>query len=483
MATSSRSDTTATRLELRAQLPLQAPLLRLLLLACGPGLAQGHQASPTGSGDIAKDLLGPCIVVAATLLMATLASAAWLCSGGGQLLKARGSTTHAAAERGAGAPVQRAALRWLGALVVVSVALLVAQLAVGLWSGSLTLIADSAHAGADTVTYAFSYLVELLKARAGPRPGRSLAAKRVDAISAAFSALVIVGTSAYASIDAVERLLDKGDHADAGGHPDTSDEDLDRGIGRALLGFAVAGTLANCALLLLHRRRLAATATRGPATAPLQQWATAEPVPEVAAAAEQVPPPPVLVTGGCSPPPPPSAVRGARGRPRAPGEQRRAPARRKERIAWLHSAFHPGCDAGCLLSGGDAAAAGLGSGDAAEVSATTSLPAPLLQPGSSAPSAEHAENLNVHGALLHLLTDVIRSFVILGAGVLVQCGAFADAARADALCALLVSACVVAGSLALLRSAFAALCPARPSGGGAGALAGGLPSTPLTLSA
>lgn len=126
---------------------------------------------------------------------------------------------------------------------------------------------------------------------------------------------------------------------------------------------------------------------------------------------------PLLAPGAPPPPPVPS---GGRGRPRRG---------RNPRMQMLHDAFHPGCrDPGCTDYNCE-------KGDEASWSA----------------------NLNVYGALLHLATDVIRSIVVLVAGLLLQGGLVRDAARADAVCALVVGFCVFAGSTAFVGSSLRSL--------------------------
>jgi len=118
--------------------------------------------------------------------------------------------------------------------------------------------------------------------------------------------------------------------------------------------------------------------------------------------------------------------------PLVPNGGRERPRRsRNSRLQMMHDAFHPGCrDQGCND--------------------------PSCEKGDEAPSSWSA-NLNAYGALLHLATDVIRSIVILFAGLLVEGGLLKDAARADAVCALVVGFCVFAGSAAFLGSSLSSL--------------------------
>ncbi|CAK0909096.1 unnamed protein product [Prorocentrum cordatum] len=128
--------------------------------------------------------------------------------------------------------------------------------------------------------------------------------------------------------------------------------------------------------------------------------------------------------------------------PAVPSGGRERPGRGRNRgLQILHAALHPSCrDPGCSDADCDR--------------------------GNGAPSSWSA-NLNMHGALLHLATDVIRSIVVLAAGLLLQAGVLRDAGRADAVCALVVGFCVLAGSAAFLGSSLTSLRSALSSASGA----------------
>mmetsp|Transcript_62390 Transcript_62390/g.193373 ORF Transcript_62390/g.193373 Transcript_62390/m.193373 type:complete len:345 (-) Transcript_62390:223-1257(-) len=87
--------------------------------------------------------------------------------------------------------------------------------------------------------------------------------------------------------------------------------------------------------------------------------------------------------------------------------------------ATLHSAFHPGCSRRCQSAPGCA--------------------------------PEEVSNLNVYGVLLHVCTDVLRTLTMLVVGVLVRCGVLKNPVRVDACVAVFICACVLLGSLWLLR--------------------------------
>lgn len=72
-------------------------------------------------------------------------------------------------------------------------------------------------------------------------------------------------------------------------------------------------------------------------------------------------------------------------------------------------------------------------------------------PSSSGASSSTETSLNMYGAMLHIATDVIRSVVILFAGILVLCGVFSNPFKADAVAAVIVGICVILGSADLIR--------------------------------
>jgi len=378
-------------------------------------------------GEIAGDLFEPGCIIAATIV---LSMALWRSS-----LQDSAKTAKQAPEKVMGdVPEDSSTLGWLAALVVTSLLLLILQLTLGFATGALTLIADSAHTAADTVSYAFSWFVERAKRSAGMAESEKAKrdAARFDAVSAVFSVLIVLGTSVCATFDAVRRLR-RG--ANEGAALAKQDPGL---IGPALLCFAILSTAANCGLLVLHRRRaLAATSHRAtePSTAPPPLELDEEP--ELEDELFMCSP---CLPAAATPAQIPVQVERSSGSTQKSQEKS---ARRTAQIAWLHQAFHPSCkDADC-------AAPKTGDGSAAEASMDDSA------------DTDEKSNLNLYGAVLHLLTDVLRSLVILVVGMLVQIGFISDAASADAICAIIVSICILVGSLALLRSAAAALCPRR----------------------
>lgn len=461
---------------------------------------------------IADELFEPCCIIAATFVVSALCLAMWYFS-----LKAprKASSSEDASEECDALVAPRGdggALAWLAALVVTSLLLLVFQLALGFGAGALTLIADSAHTAADAVSYAFTWFVE--RAKLSTRTAQSAKAKRVavrfDAFSAIFSVAIVLVTSVGATSDALRRLLaPSGDPTE--GADGTAAEEANRFIGPALLGFAVFSTAANVVLLAMHRRRAASKLSAAAAQSPepriegdAARLASPPPPPPPAAEAQREgrreraarrgaglkllhqafhpscdladcpinhgdappSPPPRSEEDGlqCPPPPPPVLPADSVQNAGTVSNGRRRPARRGERLKLLHQAFHPSCeldDCPCAPAPGPSGTPSEASeSDGDSISGSSAASGASIAPTRSTAAGDE-DNLNLYGAVLHLLTDVLRSVVILVVGILVQLGVIRDSASADAVCALVVSACILLGSLALLRTAAAALCGRR----------------------
>merc|ERR1719330_67765 len=93
----------------------------------------------------------------------------------------------------------------------------------------------------------------------------------------------------------------------------------------------------------------------------------------------------------------------------------------------LHAVLHPGCggpSAGCSMSGSGTGMSGEMKSDRGE------------------------KNLNLLGVTLHLAADVVRSLIVLVAGLLLELGVLTDVARTDAVCALVVGVFVLSGAAA-----------------------------------
>mmetsp|Transcript_110385 Transcript_110385/g.293205 ORF Transcript_110385/g.293205 Transcript_110385/m.293205 type:complete len:347 (-) Transcript_110385:77-1117(-) len=131
-------------------------------------------------------------------------------------------------------------LTWLATLTGATLALLVLQVALGLLTGALLLLADAAHGAADAATYGLAAFVEFMKYSFGRQAvGREVGA-RADKASALFSALVVSVTSVAVAVEAGIRVWKR-----------TGREDSET-LGDAMLIVASLGVCMNLALLWLH---------------------------------------------------------------------------------------------------------------------------------------------------------------------------------------------------------------------------------------
>jgi len=316
--------------------------------------------------------------------------------------------------------------RWLGWLTLATALLFIVQLLLGVGAGALTLLADLGHTGGDVATYAFGYLAEVAKADLSRRSSvSSHIAGWVDTTAASVSVAVVVCTSLAAMTTALARL-----HMHAAKQNNRPETDF-RHIGRALISFGCLNLVMNIGLLVMHSRLATESPSRslptsGGSPSPQQDWRQRKSPQSVTrgsfALADME-----LICVPCTSAPAAENVTS----PSLP-RQRTS----EDRMDWLHMAFHPGCSHGRCNHGG-----------------RTALP-----PSAGDKSEEPATNLNVHGALLHVATDVFRSLVIFVAGVLIQMGILRDAAWADAVCAILVGCCVILGSAAMIRVAIGLAC-------------------------
>jgi len=415
-----------------------------------------HAAGHGDHGNVSEELLLPSLEIVGAIVVLLVCLALWVWGFSSENEKSEGSTSTSAISVYANKEskpnleetrAQSATMQWLAMLVGVTVLFLVGQLAAGFYAHSLTLIADSAHTGADVVTYGFTYLVEYLKQQLGLRAGQPHAAAKIDACSALFSVIVVVGASAYATADAIGRL--RGDvEAHAGEVLTAEQAEENMLIGPALLGFAITNTIANMLLLAVHNAR----ASSSTAASDSEEMVPPPPPPPPALPAS--PSVPSLPSLDMVTPPPPVPFCMPEGRskqrekhrqrivqPPQPQQQQRRRHSQQNKLTLLHKAFHPNCE-GCHLE-------------------KNSEEPPSIT-GTKQQTESIRENLNVYGAMLHLIADVVRSTVILVVGLLVQFRFLGNTTRADAVCALVVSTCVVCGSLPLLRDAAIAFRPQRP---------------------
>lgn len=306
------------------------------------------------------------------------------------------------AARRAPTPAEHAQQLWLGSLASASLGTLVVQLGLAVASGSLTLLADLGHAAGDVVSYAAAYLAERAKLDLAREP--SGGPSRAAARIDAMSGLLSWGVVAGTSARAAADAVGR---LRGGAPPESSQH-----VGLAMLVFSCVSTAVNAALLAA---RYVGPLAPPDSPQPEDQSEECMPCLEPPELTPEVPAPPVPESTG----------------PERPRKGRRS------RAKMLHMAFHPGCQC-------------------------------YSEPGREEDEAPPpwAANLNVYGAVLHLATDVARGVLVLVVGLLLQAGLLKDVARADAQCALLVAACVFAGSAALLGTALSGLRRAAPGAGG-----------------
>jgi cobalt-zinc-cadmium efflux system protein len=147
-----------------------------------------------------------------------------------------------AAVRGA----ERGRERRLAAVLVLAAAYMLAEVAGGLWTGSLALLADAGHMLADVAALALSLFAAWL-ARRPPGPGRTFGYLRAEILAALVNGSVLVAVAVGVGIEAVERL--RAPTAVAAG---------------PMLAIAAGGLGVNAlGLLLLHESRDASLNLRG----------------------------------------------------------------------------------------------------------------------------------------------------------------------------------------------------------------------------
>jgi cobalt-zinc-cadmium efflux system protein len=118
----------------------------------------------------------------------------------------------------------------------ITVAILAAEVAGALWSGSLTLLADAGHMLMDAGGIALA-LLAIRFGRRSPSQARTFGYLRLEILAAALNALLLFAVAVFVIVEAVRRLI----------HP----PEVASGI---MLGFGIAALCGNaCSLLLLRR--------------------------------------------------------------------------------------------------------------------------------------------------------------------------------------------------------------------------------------
>lgn len=378
---------------------------------------------------------------------------------------------------------------WLAFLLAQASLLLVFQLVVGFAAGSLALLADSGHSGADVIAYGVNYFVErqkvLASARGSDRWGRVAAAAnvaRMDVCGTVVSIALLFASTCFATAEAIERLrappaTSASDAGCVGASCDMEGGGSAKfgGVGGALLAFAVLSTALNVVTLIFGQR----WGVVGGHAGPRSDSVGAEPLGGDVEMRSAV----GIASQAAGPEPPVPLV------PHVPAsagvilEQRR---RSRKAIvglnligdfAGLHNRMDTTAMSPCKGACGDAACeaeadsdgylgVGAESGGRSAGQWRATLHA-LVHPGcdgrhaeirlEAVDASERKSNLNVTSAWLHLVTDALRGITILIVALVIEAGFVTDPGKADALCALLVAAFVALGSFALLPRAWDAL--------------------------
>jgi cobalt-zinc-cadmium efflux system protein len=142
--------------------------------------------------------------------------------------------------RGEGELPPAKATRRLAAAVALTAAILVGEIAGGIWAGSLALLSDAAHVFMDVFALALS-LGALLLARLPADDARTYGWHRAEVFAALINGLTLIGVAAFIFVEGVGRLL----------QPTPV-----KGVG--LLIIAAVGLAANAAVALLLRRHVGA---------------------------------------------------------------------------------------------------------------------------------------------------------------------------------------------------------------------------------
>lgn len=394
---------------------------------------------------------------------------------------------------------------WFIAIVFfTTLAILVIQVVLGFMANSLVLLADSAHSGADVLSYGLNWGVEYLKVtskadRLDSRPfwgsfpcvaysGRCFGcmqghdtetdvATLADEIGCVLSTVVLVVATGSATAGAVSRIV--------GGEAQRSNLDRDYSeIGHALLFFACLSTIANAGTLMLYVRWT--RSVPAPAGSFVELTSVESSLPSRSSDHEE--PDPFVFHNVAALEHSPSGRQ-----PRTPGRKKKKGAldlnlrrefagtsMRESLSATAGRSPEDGCripncrDPVCSTPSSDK-----GTEDAASTASWSSWlpwdtwqPAlhALVHPGCGCGSMGHSDfsggaslrearaNLNMLATLLHLVADVLRGIVIFAVACIIQVFKVPCPDKWDAWCAILVALFVVLGSLALLGRVARARC-------------------------
>eukprot|EP00931_Biecheleriopsis_adriatica_P095699 TRINITY_DN69310_c0_g1_i1.p1 TRINITY_DN69310_c0_g1~~TRINITY_DN69310_c0_g1_i1.p1 ORF type:complete len:400 (+),score=69.15 TRINITY_DN69310_c0_g1_i1:89-1288(+) len=341
-------------------------------------------------------------------------------------------------------------LRWLALLFWGTTALLILELLLGWTAGAVTLLADAAHSGADSISYLLNFVVEWLKlaprlrkSKRGITPQRAAAiAKIIDTIGSFISLVTLLFATWWGTTEALNRLQMP---IKDSGH-----------VGSALLIFAITSTAANVGMLMMYRR-LSGKSSKGTDSAELNPTSIGRETPKEAEVdlQEDVPwkadycPPCDLSLSEDVGDNETSASPAADTLVDAP----ECPAGAEDvdedgMMTTLHMVLHPGCSCAVKIQY---------KSEKSTTDPSVEKKPESQQTDSTTPKA--SRNLNVVAAMLHLVTDMLRSLLILIVALLIQFELVKDAEYTDAVCALVVAVLILVGSLALLLRVAARLKP------------------------
>mmetsp|Transcript_41504 Transcript_41504/g.96566 ORF Transcript_41504/g.96566 Transcript_41504/m.96566 type:complete len:420 (-) Transcript_41504:136-1395(-) len=359
--------------------------------------------------------------------------------------------------------------KWLFFVCGITFLVLVFQVVAGAIGKSDALIADSAHSSVDLVTYFMNFYIEYRKnkTRGALQDNEK---HKLDMRGSFFSTFLLCSATGWACKEAIERLSMSGDLKPAANYS---------GIGPSMLAFSVISTAANVFTLWVHgtgafekdffgpRRgdiELPGISPAGSPTSPSHQDYSAIPYKAYTSPKSSSPKasspralndiqntPPDMAASLNDMPDGRDAFRMSRLDPdakRARDERKRLRAQaRKQGGLNLTADFNdasPCNDQSCT-------SAACNSHSHAGSNAFLNLVHQIVHPGCGRRDGQGAQehNLNVFGAVLHLVADVLRSVAILIVAIFIQMGWVSDPADADAVCALFVAAFVLLGSLTL----------------------------------
>eukprot|EP00928_Gymnodinium_smaydae_P000537 TRINITY_DN10203_c1_g2_i2.p1 TRINITY_DN10203_c1_g2~~TRINITY_DN10203_c1_g2_i2.p1 ORF type:complete len:425 (+),score=54.80 TRINITY_DN10203_c1_g2_i2:68-1342(+) len=358
------------------------------------------------------DLITPLVIITSTLILCMFVSCM------------RSSDENRSAEESEIRACPRAPhMRWLRLLACSSFGLLLLQLVLGYSAHSLTLLADSAHSAADVVVYAFAFYAEGLKRDS---EGDTVQTKVlwIDVMSAFLTLSAAVVPCVFAMYTAAGVLGWSDNSKRTGQSGNVFAETASIAMGGAMLAFAVISMFTNVSLMLYHL------------------WTNASEKSEATPEPEFCP----RISGP-----------GARKR-KTEGEGESKCGKEKcededkcesksscdsedkdegkdenKGLQALHMVFHPGCTCKSF-SGAGSSGASYNFKDAG--------------------SGTMYENLNTYTAFLHLAADITRSVVMLIAGALVFAEIVKDPVRTDAICSIIVGACVLMGAIPVATSLY-----------------------------